>query len=120
LVEEDLMSFDLRYLVCPIKRLAFSLLIVTCLAACASRPEIIADPPQYTHTHPEIVPWEEEYAQMRPNPEIFEEEESSGDGVPFNGELEGRPEDKSGALQVLADVIAFPFRGVGWLLRQVF
>jgi hypothetical protein len=113
------MNCYLRSFLCCGQRFVFPVLVGTCFAACASRPDIVADPPQHTHKLPEAVPWEEDYARMRPNPEIFEAGESSG-GAQFNGDLEGRPEDRSGTLQVLADVIAFPFRGVGWLLRQVF
>ncbi len=100
---------------------------IICLltAACASQPisqtAIVADPPQHSHTPPEIVPWEEQYARLRPKPEVFEESLSTEDSRPFDGDLEQtESKDSAGSLQVLVDIVAFPFRGVGWLLQQVF
>lgn len=95
---------------------------VLCLvaASCASQPPLVADPPQHTHTPPELVPWEEEYARSRLRPEVFEEALSAKDEEQTNGELEQPSKESTGTLQVLVDVLAFPFRGVGWLLQQVF
>jgi hypothetical protein len=92
------------------------------ITACATQPPIIADPPQHTHTPPEIVPWEEQYERARPKPEAFEESVSERDSQPFSGDLEQTAKDKEGdgPFQVVVDVIAFPFRGVGWLLQEVF
>lgn len=89
-------------------------------AACASQPAIVADPPRHVHTPPEDVPWEEEYSRTRPQPEVFEEEGLTNEWQGFNGNLDQPPQDDGGVLQVVADVIAFPFRGIGWLLEQVF
>jgi hypothetical protein len=88
--------------------------------ACTSQPAIVADPPQHTHSLPEEVPWEEEYTRTRPNPEVFEEEVAKVEKQEFNGNLEQEPEKESSVLQVVTDVIAFPFRGVGWILQQLF
>jgi hypothetical protein len=94
---------------------------VLCVTACASQPPLIADPPQHAHTPPEIVPWEEEYSRSRPKPEVFNEVPSDKDAQAFHGDdVEPAEKESGGALQVIADVIAFPFRGVGWLLQQVF
>lgn len=81
---------------------------------CASNLPLVADPPQHEHYPPEDVPWEEEYSRMRPRQEIFEGE----DVGTLNGAGEG--EDNRGFEGVLADILGFPFRGVGWVLRGVF
>jgi len=89
------------------------------VTACTSQPPIVADPPEHMHTAPEIVPWEEQYARTRPKPEVFEETTNAHDQQPFNGSLEHQREEE-GVLDAVVNVIAFPFRGVGWLLQQVF
>jgi hypothetical protein len=57
---------------------------------------------------------------MRPRPEIFDETVNGEEQHGFNGTLVEANEDDSGVLNTVADVFAFPFRGVGWLLEQVF
>jgi len=89
------------------------------VAGCTSQPPIVADPPEHTHTAPEVVPWEEQYARTRPKPEVFEADVSNQDQQAFNSNLEHAPEEE-GMLDVVVDVIALPFRGVGWILQQVF
>lgn len=88
------------------------------LAGCATRPEIVADPPQHIHQTPEVVPWEEEYARARPKSEVFQESSDMHGGEPFNGELENE-DNSGGTAKIIADIIAFPFRGIGWLFEQV-
>jgi len=105
---------------CQIKLRALGLAVCMFAAACASQPPIVADPPQHNYVPPEPVPWEEQYARSRPNPEVFDEDVSSKDQQQFDGNLEHQPESEGGALQAVADVIAFPFRGVAWLLEQIF
>ena len=102
-----------------------AIVIGASVIGCTSQPAIVADPPQHSHTPPEQVPWEEEYARTRPKPEVFEAEAlegqvAAGDKQEFNGKLEHSTRDKSGAWQVVSDVIAFPFRGIGWLVQQLF
>jgi hypothetical protein len=106
----------------PVAALVFVCLCVVGITACTTQPPIVADPPQHVHSPPEIVPWEEQYARARPKPEAFDESHSGKDSQPFNGELEQTPTDKNsdGPLQVIVDAIAFPFRGVGWLLQEIF
>lgn len=108
------------------------LLIASCggfvsvaVLACTSQPPIIADPPQSVAVPPEPIPWEQEYARMRPKPEVFDDDEigdvaTASAGQEFNGTLEHESEEEGGALQIVADVLAFPFRGVGWLIQQIF
>jgi hypothetical protein len=98
--------------------LVLFMLCMLSLAACATRPEIVADPPQHVHQAPEAVPWEEEYARARPKPDVFDESADIHSGEPFNGEIE-REDEKGGTLETIADIIAFPFRGIGWLFGQV-
>ena len=104
------------------KKLSFvcALCVSVVGAACTSQPAIVADPPQHTHKPPEEIPWEEEYARMRPKPEVFEENAVGEETQEFNGGLEHSSDEESGIIQVVADVIAFPFRGVGWVLQQIF
>lgn len=88
---------------------------------CSSRPVIVADPPRHSHVAPEIVPWEEEYARSRPKPEVFEDTSDPHSGEKFQGNLEkDNANDQSGPLTVLADIIAFPFRGIGWVIGEIF
>jgi hypothetical protein len=83
---------------------------------CAANLPIVSDPPQHEHHPPEDVPWEEEYSRMRPREEIFE-----GDDVDaMGGAGEGNAEDDRGVEGVLADILGFPFRGIGWVLQGVF
>jgi hypothetical protein len=79
----------------------------------------VADPPQHEHYAPEDVPWEEEYSRMRPRDDIFlgggaEDAAPEPDGVTREGEGGGSFEE------VLADILGFPFRGLGWILQGVF
>jgi hypothetical protein len=99
---------------------AYALCVGTVVAACTSQPVIVADPPQHTHNSPEEIPWEEEYARMRPKSEVFEEDGAGEETQAFNGGLEHSSEEESGFVQVVADVISFPFRGVGWVLQKIF
>jgi hypothetical protein len=88
---------------------------------CSSRPVIVADPPQHVHNAPEVIPWEEEYSRSRPKPEVFGDSSDAHSGENFQGDLEKEGgSDQSGPLTVLADVIAFPFRGIGWVINQIF
>jgi hypothetical protein len=50
---------------------------------------------------------------------VFEADVSNQDQQAFNSNLEHAPEEE-GMLDVVVDVIALPFRGVGWILQQVF
>jgi len=102
-----------------ILRVVFLAAMTGVVAGCTSQPPIVADPPEHTHTPPEIVPWEEQYARTRPKPEVFEETTSAHDQQVFNGHLEHQQEEE-GVLDAVVDVIAFPFRGLGWVLQQLF
>ena len=91
------------------------------VSGCASRPVIVSDPPQHAHVAPESVPWEEEYARSRPKPEVFEDNSDPHSGESFQGELErDSASEQSGPLTILTDIIAFPFRGIGWVIGQIF
>ena len=107
-----------KQLVC-ISREFFLAAIIVVVAGCTSQPPIVADPPEHTHTAPEVVPWEEQYARTRPKPEVFEADVSNQEQQAFSGNLEHQPEEE-GMLDVVVDVISLPFRGVGWILQQVF
>lgn len=88
---------------------------------CSSRPVIVADPPQHVHKAPEAIPWEEEYSRSRPKPEVFGDSSDAHSGENFQGDVENdRTSEQSGPLTVLADIIAFPFRGIGWVLGEIF
>lgn len=94
-----------------------------CLAGlvfgCASQPVIVADPPSHERAPAEPVPWEEQYARAMIKPEAFSEAgDDPHEHQRFQGEL-AEPEER-GALGVVADVLAFPFRAVGWLLQTMF
>lgn len=105
--------------VSPILRVVFLAAMAGVVAACTSQPPIVADPPEHTHAPPEVVPWEEQYARTRPKPEVFEETKNAQDQQALNGSLEHQQEEE-GVLDALVDVLAFPFRGVGWILQQIF
>lgn len=102
-----------------ILRVVFLAAVTGVVAACTSQPPIVADPPEHTHAPPEVVPWEEQYARTRPRPEVFEEKTSAPVQQAFNGSLEHQREEE-GVLDALVDVLAFPFRGAGWILQQIF
>jgi hypothetical protein len=88
---------------------------------CSSRPVIVADPPQHVHKAPEVIPWEEEYSRSRPKPEVFGDSSDAHSGETFQGDLENDSTSKQrGPLSVLADIIAFPFRGIGWVIGEIF
>jgi hypothetical protein len=100
-------------------RIVVALALIVC--GCSAQPPIVADPPQHEHAPPQEVPWEEAYARARVRPEIFEY--SGADphqDQPFTGELEQDDESsESSFISGVADVIAFPFRGLGWLIQSV-
>ena len=96
-------------------------MFLTIVSGCTSQPPIVSDPPQHERAPSEQIPWEEQYSRAMMRPEAAE-----GQSIPdihkdqkFNGELQD--EDKgSGAFGVVADVISFPFRAIGWLFQSVF
>lgn len=95
----------------------FAILVVIC--ACAEQPRIVADPPEHPRLPTEQVPWEEQYerAMMKPGvpPDVPRDVHQD---QPFEGTL-SQQQDR-GTWGVVADVIAFPFRALGWLVASVF
>jgi hypothetical protein len=100
-------------------RVLSALALIVC--GCSAQPPIVADPPQHEHAPPQEVPWEEAYSRARVSPGVFEY--SGADphqDQPFSGELELAEESReSSFMSSVADVIAFPFRGLGWLIQSL-
>jgi hypothetical protein len=71
----------------------------------------------------EVSPSEEKYgrAMMKPYRDTVSEDPHFGQ--PFGGRaaLETEhPDESKGMIGVMADIIAFPFRAVGWLIQSIF
>jgi hypothetical protein len=97
--------------------LKFSFLVV--LAACTAQPPIVADPPEHERLSAEPVPWEEEYGRAMMKSEAVPKAAPDPHAEQrFNGQL-ADAEDR-GAFDVVADVLAFPFRAIGWLFQSIF
>ena len=99
------------------KRGALTILLI--LSACAEQPRIVADPPEHARLPTEQVPWEEQYerAMMKPGglPDVPRDVHQD---QRFDGTLEQQPD--RGTWGVVADVVAFPFRALGWLVSSMF
>jgi hypothetical protein len=106
----------------PLTKVVFlCLVIVWAPVGCASRPAIVSDPPQHVRQPTEQIPWEEQYSRAMVRPEAVENSATVSDihdEQKFSGSLEGKEE--SGPLDVVVDVIAFPFRAIGWLFQSIF
>ena len=100
--------------------LSFVLLI----SACVSQPPIVADPPKSLDDAPQELLLEEEYgrAMMRPQAEGLPASADIHRDQKFTGPMDTSANDGSdeGFFDVVADVLAAPFRAVGWLLQAVF
>jgi len=97
---------------------AVSMLVVM-TSACSPRFPIVAEPPQQPRLPSEELPWEEEYgrAMMKREPTVHVSSDPHA-GESFNGNLQ--EPDERGPWGALVDVIAFPFRALGWLVQSVF
>ena len=87
---------------------------VALLAGCAPTQPIIVNPTE---------PWEDELARERQAAEGSQPPESTVGRQMYdtsnNDEAREEPQN-SVVVVVLADIVAFPFRGAGWVVRQIF
>ena len=101
-------------LVVPVIGVAFCSLI-----ACSSQPRIVSDPPAHPRLPSETVPWEEQYGRAMMKPGVIPDAPTDlHHEQKFTGDIEEH--DDRGTWGVVADVLAFPFRGLGWLLSSMF
>lgn len=86
----------------------------TLLAGCAPTQPIIVNPTE---------PWEHELARERQAAEASQPPEATVGRQMYdtsnNDEAREEPQN-SAVVVVLADIVAFPFRGAGWVVRQIF
>lgn len=89
-------------------------LSVALLAGCAPSQPIVVNPTE---------PWEDELARERQAAEALQPPESTVGRRMYdtssNDEAREEPQN-SAVVVVLADIVAFPFRGAGWVVRQIF
>jgi hypothetical protein len=117
-----------------------TLCIALLLVGCASQPPLISYPPSNGldgNSPGEVSRSEEEYgrAMMRPFSESVSSDPHAGqvfhgEGLSFDSDTEAMGADGAvsrserdeprGFFGVVVDVIAFPFRAVGWLVQSVF
>lgn len=87
---------------------------VALLAGCAPTQPIIANPTE---------PWEDELARERQAAEASKPPAASVARQMYdipNDDDERQETQNSAVVVVLADIVAFPFRGAGWLAQQIF
>lgn len=95
------------------------LCLLVLFSACAAQPPIVADPPEHIRQPSEPVPWEEQYGRAMMRSEALPEAPPDPHQEQrFNGQM--KHEDDPSMLDAVADVLAFPFRAVGWLFQSVF
>ena len=101
------------------KTCALKLCLLVLFSACATQPPIVADPPEHKRQPSEPVPWEEQYGRaMMKSESIPEAPPDPHQEQRFNGQL--THEDERGTLSAVVDVLAFPFRAIGWLFQSMF
>ena len=87
---------------------------VTLVAGCAPSQPIVVNPTE---------PWEEELARERQAVEASQTSEGSVARQMYatkdNNEESNEPKNNA-VVVAIADIIALPFRGAGWLTRQIF
>jgi hypothetical protein len=94
-----------------------SLLVL--FVACTAQPPIVADPPEHIRPASEPVPWEKQYGRAMMKPEALAGSTPDPHSEQrFNGQMEHT--DERGTLGTVADVLAFPFRAIGWLFHAIF
>jgi hypothetical protein len=103
------------------KEIITACVFLSLVSGCTSRPPLVSDPPQHERGPSEQIPWEEQYSRAMIRPESAQGQAVSDvhQDQKFHGPLEQTEQD-SGALGVVADVIAFPFRAIGWLFQSIF
>lgn len=96
--------------------------VLVLLAACPSniaRPPLVSEPPQKPHLPSEIELEEEEYGRAAIRREYVESASSDPHhDEKFNGLMESTDEKESPG--VVAEILSFPFRAVGWLVSTLF
>lgn len=117
-----------------------TLFITVLLVGCASQPPLISYPPSDGldgSGQGEVSRSEEEYgrAMMRPFSETVSSDPHAGqvfhgEGLSFDSDAEvtggegavnpSERDEPTGFFGVVVDVIAFPFRAVGWLVQTIF
>ena len=98
------------------ERLLHGVLIVSValLAGCAPSHPIVVKPTE---------PWEDELARERQAAEASKTPQAAVARQMYhtnNEDEEGEEPHNSGVVVALTDIIAFPFRGAGWLAQQIF
>lgn len=91
----------------------FTLGVALC-AGCAPSQPIVANPTE---------PWEDELARERQAAEASQTPQSAVARQMYdtdNVNDEDQEPRNSGVVVALTDIIAFPFRGAGWLAQQIF
>jgi hypothetical protein len=87
-------------------------------AGCSPSIPLVADPPSGAPTLPEVT--QDSYARGRMNPEGWDEGlDDPHHNQPFQGLVESR-ESETTLSGIVVNVVAFPFRAVGWLIQQIF
>jgi hypothetical protein len=79
---------------------------------------VVAKPPESPEEAVLEEPWIADERAMMRNPSADLSGADSHSGEAFNGPLEDAP--RRGVTDVIVDVIAFPFRGIGWLFQALF
>jgi hypothetical protein len=88
--------------------------MVVGVSGCAPSSPVVANP---------IDPWEEELSRERQAAELSESKSPQSSvarqmyGV---DEEEKKQSEHSTVVVAITDIIGFPFRGAGWLVRQIF
>ena len=97
-------------------QLSRNLLFVS-LVACGTHTPVVANPPENLSEVSLNEPWlTDERAMMKDSAADLSGADPHS-GQEFNGPLEEAPQ--RGAVDVLVDVLAFPFRGIGWLFQSL-
>ena len=92
--------------------------LLVALVACSSQPAVVSKPPEDMGEARLDEPWLMDERAMMRNQGAHVSGLDSHNDEDFQGPLEDAPQ--STLLEDVADIIAFPFRGIGWLLQVVF
>lgn len=91
--------------------------LVCILIGCSRQPPLVTEPPEDMSRARLADPWLIDERAMMRNPSTIDSSDiHRNEG--FQGALEGAPPRT--AMDTFVDIIAFPFRGIGWLLRTIF
>lgn len=92
--------------------------LLVALVACGTHAPVVANPPENLSEANLDEPWiTDERAMMRdPSADLSGVDPHSDEE--FNGPFDNPPQ--RGVMDMFADVLAFPFRGIGWLFQTLF